>query len=98
MNRFVYHYCSHYQKSVGAIVYIDGIAQMENRITCMDDYKILKKGIDSPDSDKLIIDSLSFLGMGSQPPIPTWGAMLAESRQYIRILPLLSIVPGIMIM
>lgn len=63
MNRFVYHYCSHYQESIGAIAYIDGIAQMENKITCMDDYTKLKQQIDCPNSDKLTIDSLSFLGM-----------------------------------
>jgi hypothetical protein len=62
MNRFVYHYCCHYQESIGVIAYIDGIAQMENRIACMDDYKKLKHQVDCPDSDKLTIDSLSFLG------------------------------------
>lgn len=63
MNRFVYHYCSHYQVSTGVIAYTDGIAQMENRITCMDDYQRLKSKIDCPDSKNLTIDSLSFLGM-----------------------------------
>ncbi|MGO1592009.1 MAG: ABC transporter permease [Ancrocorticia sp.] len=29
--------------------------------------------------------ALSFIGMGPQPPIPEWGSMLAESRQYLRV-------------
>ncbi|MCL2602196.1 MAG: ABC transporter permease [Treponema sp.] len=28
--------------------------------------------------------SLSFIGIGLQPPVPEWGAMLAESRRFIR--------------
>ena len=28
--------------------------------------------------------SLSFIGIGIQPPVPEWGAMLAESRRFIR--------------
>jgi dipeptide transport system permease protein len=27
--------------------------------------------------------ALGFLGMGAQPPIPEWGAMLAEAREFI---------------
>jgi len=46
----------------------------------------------------LLESSLSFLGMGSQPPTPTWGAMLADGRIYIRTQPLLCIIPGIAIM
>jgi len=46
----------------------------------------------------LLEAGLSFLGLGSQPPSPTWGSMLSDGRQYIRTLPLLCILPGIMIM
>lgn len=28
--------------------------------------------------------SLSFLGLGAQPPTPSWGAMLSEGREYMR--------------
>ena len=32
----------------------------------------------------IILESfLSFLGLGVQPPTPSWGAMLGDSRQYI---------------
>lgn len=41
--------------------------------------------------------SLSFLGMGIQPPRPEWGAMLAESKEYIRHAPYLVIIPGLTI-
>jgi peptide/nickel transport system permease protein len=41
--------------------------------------------------------SLSFLGLGAQPPTPEWGAMLAEQRQYVTISPHVVIVPGVAI-
>lgn len=37
---------------------------------------------------------LSFLGVGIQPPTPTWGLMLSEGKAYIREAPWLTIVPG----
>ena len=40
---------------------------------------------------------LSFLGLGAQPPIPEWGAMLNEAQKYITLAPHLSIFPGIAI-
>jgi len=42
--------------------------------------------------------SLSFLGLGVQPPAPTWGSMLSESRSYIQQAPWLPIFPGLVIM
>ncbi|MCC6802116.1 MAG: ABC transporter permease [Anaerolineae bacterium] len=41
---------------------------------------------------------LSFLGMGAQPPTAEWGAMLSKAREYLRVSPILSIAPGVMIM
>lgn len=41
---------------------------------------------------------LSFLGLGVQPPTATWGSMIFEGRAYLRIAPMLSIVPGAAIM
>lgn len=41
--------------------------------------------------------SLSFLGLGVPPTIPTWGSMLAEGRSYIYRAPWLSIFPGLAI-
>jgi peptide/nickel transport system permease protein len=38
--------------------------------------------------------TLSFLGLGVQPPTPTWGAMLASGRQVLQLAPWLSIAPG----
>lgn len=37
---------------------------------------------------------LSFLGFGAQPPIPEWGLMLNEGRQYIQSAPWLMVYPG----
>ena len=41
--------------------------------------------------------ALSFLGLGAQPPLPEWGAMLAEARTYILIAPHLVLIPGLAI-
>lgn len=46
----------------------------------------------------LIAASLSFIGLGVQPPTPEWGAMLAGGRNYITTYPHLVIFPGITIM
>lgn len=37
---------------------------------------------------------LSYLGLGVQPPFPSWGGSMAESFQYIVIYPLATIIPG----
>lgn len=42
--------------------------------------------------------SLSFLGLGTPPPTPSWGSMLAgDSRRYLEVAPWLSIYPGLAI-
>ncbi len=41
--------------------------------------------------------SLSFIGLGAQPPTPSWGAMLNEARQYLLVAPHLTIFPGLAI-
>ncbi len=46
----------------------------------------------------LIEASLSFLGLGTQPPDPSWGTMLAEGRSFLETAPWMSIFPGIAIM
>lgn len=43
----------------------------------------------------LEISSLSFLGLGAQPPTPEWGYMINEGRAYIQTAPWLMIYPGI---
>ena len=40
---------------------------------------------------------LSFIGLGVQPPLPEWGAMLSSARQFIRQSPHLVIFPGLAI-
>jgi peptide/nickel transport system permease protein len=42
--------------------------------------------------------SLSFLGLGAQPPAPSWGSMVARGGPYLVTHPYLSIVPGLAIM
>lgn len=46
----------------------------------------------------LTISSLSYLGLGAQPPAPEWGAMLNDGRPYFQTVPALMIYPGIAIM
>jgi len=38
--------------------------------------------------------ALSFLGLGTQPPTPSWGNMLAEARRFMVIAPWTAITPG----
>ncbi|MFO1149837.1 MAG: ABC transporter permease subunit [Alsobacter sp.] len=42
--------------------------------------------------------ALGFLGLGAQPPIPEWGAMLADSREFIRSNPWIVTLPGLAIL
>ena len=41
--------------------------------------------------------ALSFLGLGAQPPTPSWGAMVAEGRDLLRVAPWVSLFPGLAI-
>ena len=40
---------------------------------------------------------LSFLGLGAQPPLPEWGLMLSQGRDYITRAPWICIIPGLSI-
>jgi len=42
--------------------------------------------------------TLSFLGLGVQPPTPEWGAMIASSVGYIRVAPHATVIPGVALM
>jgi peptide/nickel transport system permease protein len=42
--------------------------------------------------------SLSYVGLGTQPPDPSWGTMLNEGRTYLETAPWMSIFPGLAIM
>nr|PZN65869.1 MAG: peptide ABC transporter permease [Sphaerobacter thermophilus] len=42
--------------------------------------------------------ALSFLGLGAQPPTPSWGAMLSGGRRFVEIAPWTAIFPGLAIM
>jgi len=39
--------------------------------------------------------ALSFVGLGAQPPTPSWGSMVAEGRDLIRVAPWVSVAPGL---
>src|SRR5215216_687647 len=42
--------------------------------------------------------SLSFLGLGTPPSVPSWGSMLSSSRRYVELDPWPAIFPGLAIM
>jgi peptide/nickel transport system permease protein len=42
----------------------------------------------------LLEAALSFLGLGAQPPAPSWGGMVAAGRDYLRSAPHIALVPG----
>jgi peptide/nickel transport system permease protein len=41
---------------------------------------------------------LSFLGLGTQPPTPSWGLMVADARRFLALAPWATIAPGLAIM
>lgn len=45
----------------------------------------------------LLISAFSYIGLGAQPPIPEWGAMLNDSRPYFQSKPEFMIYPGLAI-
>lgn len=46
----------------------------------------------------LAASSLSFLGLGVQPPTPEWGIMVSDGRGYLREAPWITTFPGVAIM
>jgi ABC-type dipeptide/oligopeptide/nickel transport system permease subunit len=45
----------------------------------------------------LATSTLSFLGLGAQPPTPEWGSMLSDGQEYMRYAPWMMLSPGIAI-
>jgi len=43
----------------------------------------------------LTASSLSYLGVGIQPPTPEWGAIISDAKEFLRIAPYMCILPGI---
>jgi peptide/nickel transport system permease protein len=41
--------------------------------------------------------SLSFLGLGQQPPAPSWGSMLNTAKDYVENAPWMAVWPGVSI-
>jgi len=46
----------------------------------------------------LIESALSYLGVGVQPPTPSWGAILNEGKEFLTLAPWVSLFPGAFIM
>ena len=45
----------------------------------------------------MLVATLSFLGLGAQPPAPEWGLMIAEGREYLHQAPWMIVGPGVAI-
>ena len=45
--------------------------------------------------ETLRVAALSFLGLGTQPPTPSWGLMIQASRDYLDVAAWTALVPGI---
>ncbi len=45
----------------------------------------------------LVEASLSYLGVGIQPPVPSWGGILREAQSYASVAPWVVVIPGIFI-
>jgi peptide/nickel transport system permease protein len=56
---------------------------------------ILVQMVFSTCSAILVVSSLSFLGLGSQPPTPDWGTMIYEGRAYMRSSIEVTLFPGL---
>ena len=46
----------------------------------------------------LLESTLSFLGLGIQPPMASWGAMLTNAQETIWEAPMLAVYPGLLIL
>ncbi len=42
--------------------------------------------------------SLSFLGIGIKPPLPSWGNIIADGKDFILVAPYISVIPGLFLM
>ena len=61
----------------------------------LEEYNITKYIIPySPDELGLAEAALSYVGLGTQPPDPSWGRMLAESQTFFALAPWLALFPG----
>ena len=45
----------------------------------------------------LVEATLSYLGLGVQPPLPSWGGMINAGQQYISVAPSYTVFPGLAI-
>lgn len=45
----------------------------------------------------LLESGLSFLGLGIQPPSPSWGNMIAGGREWLLIAPWIALLPGVLL-
>ncbi|MBL0173112.1 MAG: ABC transporter permease subunit [Gemmatimonadaceae bacterium] len=45
----------------------------------------------------LLESGLSFLGLGIQPPAPSWGNMIAGGREWLLVAPWIALAPGLLL-
>ena len=42
--------------------------------------------------------NLSFLGLGINPPLPSWGGMVSDGNSFLRMIPVMAVAPGLFIL
>jgi hypothetical protein len=72
------------------------MGKRDGRVVASADCRDRKRGRD--EAALLAEASLSFLGLVSSPPNPSWGAMLARAYQYMEIAPEQMYAPGLAIL
>lgn len=92
--------------SVKKLEYVDAIRAMGSSDTRII-FKHILPNITSPiivqstlyiASAIITASALSFLGLGTQPPTPEWGTMLAQGRSFMAQAPHISLFPGLIIL
>ncbi len=96
----------------GSVLHVKGMEYVtaSTSIGAKDGYKIIHHILPNAIAPTIVMVSmafswailtesaLSFLGLGTQPPDPSWGGMISESRRMMEIAPWMAIFPGLAIM
>ena len=74
---------------------MDGLALVKNVRTRFNRVPVVLVTASFGVSAAIVLEaSLSFLGLGIQPPVPTWGGLLADAREHVHRAWWLALYPG----
>ena len=85
---------------IGDLLFVSGQVPIDPSTGAIVEGDVKAQAQQSLNNLKAILNAagLSFIGLGVQPPIPEWGAMLSAARQYIRDYWWMLTFPGLAIM